>query len=1043
MAQQVFDGGSGMPASLWVLLTVLVAALWVASHAASRQLLGRLGLSASRRALAFMVRTTLGTLALWAFWQLLSHFIVLETTWPPLASGMIGALAIEMVMALYAWERRVLQPRVGRTLLALRVAAVAVVLLILAQPVLAWMQSRKIERRVAVLIDDSESMQLADRQMTASEKLEVAAFYRLAAATKRPGLHTLLEISRNYQSPLAQEVEKWRVSDGAVAETDQRWVDPKRGDLNKVIDQGLQLAGSAAQIVADTRKDEQRLDDITRRLLGEMQTTLHEQFGSELREARNQLGQNRARSVQDHLKRAADLLRQSLESLPGIVLAVDNAFLKSLSDAERQKIDEAAMVPRSKLAHEVMARADGPSESLFNRLRGKYDVTCFRFGKTATEVADVLPPTGSPGTEFRMRTDVAGALEHAMQTIPAENLAGVLLLSDGRHNGDKSVDDAARALGIQGSPLHAVAIGSAQGPKDAAFLKVDVPESIYLGDRLKIKADIKADGMKGAQLKITLKQGQEIVDTQKVSVPEETHRATVRLAYTPPAKGVSQFSVKIDPIEGELFQDNNEWEFETAVTDDRTNVLLVESYPRWEFRYLRNLFYARDKSVHLQYVLLKPDQIKGQDALPRVAASAGREFGDAEATALPASPEEWLKFDVMILGDIQPGGLGTEAWQIIEKCVGERGAMIVVIAGPRAMPHAYSNDVVKRLLPVEYAIDANAVLSSAEPSYSLRLTAEGRNSRILQQSPSSIENAEIWAGLPKLMWRHPIRGIKPGAEVLAYAEVEGRRLREATTAEDTLKAFAQQRQIEAQQALLVTSRYGLGKVAMLNFDQTWRLRYGIGDVYHHRFWGNLLRWGTGENLRAGTEEVRLGTDKLTYETGEPVKVLAKLTADGFKPQTNAQVTALVFDADRQMAARRLLTYREGSNGIYEADLPAEALRTIGRFRVQLAGDDVDRLLRGGSVDHVETHFTRLATTTPVELGDLALDSEFLQKAAALSSGSVSTINQAAALAHAFGAESKTVEERKETTLWDNWILLVTAVGLLTSEWIIRRRVGIA
>jgi hypothetical protein len=107
---------------------------------------------------------------------------------------------------------------------------------------------------------------------------------------------------------------------------------------------------------------------------------------------------------------------------------------------------------------------------------------------------------------------------------------------------------------------------------------------------------------------------------------------------------------------------------------------------------------------------------------------------------------------------------------------------------------------------------------------------------------------------------------------------------------------------------------------MLTFDQTWRLRYGVGDTHHHRFWGNLLRWGTGENLRAGTENVRLGTDQLAYETGDRVKLLARLTADGFRPETKAGVTAIVSDPSGRTVAARRLTYREGSSGIYEADL---------------------------------------------------------------------------------------------------------------------------
>ena len=242
--------------------------------------------------------------------------------------------------------------------------------------------------------------------------------------------------------------------------------------------------------------------------------------------------------------------------------------------------------------------------------------------------------------------------------------------------------------------------------------------------------------------------------------------------------------------------------------------------------------------------------------------------------------------------------------------------------------------------------------------------------------------------------------------------------------------------------MIVTARHGLGKVAVLNFDQTWRLRYGTGDVYHHRFWGNLLRWGAGENLRAGTPNVRLGTDKLTYESGQPVMIVAKLIGEGFKPEISATVNARILGPDGKEVARRRLTYREGSSGIYEAELAPQALPQVGRYRVELAGSDVDRLLRG-EVRKVETHFTQLATINPVELGDLSLDRELLGKVAALSGGSVVEPGETAGLSEAFGAESRTIKEQKETTLWDNWALMLTALGLMTTEWIVRRRAGVA
>jgi len=1035
-----------VPTFVILMLPLVLGGVWVAAHRASaRWVPTSRPLAAGAAALAG--RTAAGAATLWAVWQALARFLMLETSWSLWTSAIIGAIALEIVMVLFQWEKATLTRRMGRTLLTLRCAAVALVLLILVQPVFAWTQQRKIERHVVVLVDDSESMQLVDRQATPTEKVEVAGFRGFRPAASRPALNPLATAATGFLTELANERDAWPAAATADSEAERALVDRRQESLARVVQAGHALAAQAAAVVESVGRLAPSMDDDGRRRLNETASWLSVQLPAFMREASESATSGGAAAVRDRLARAADITRQAAESLPALAAAADEALVRTLDDASREALDAAALVPRAQIAREVLTAAPSTAtgRSLLQELESTYDVTVLRFGRETVEWPD--PTTATPAEAgFRMRTDLTGALTHTLDRIPAESLAGVLVLTDGRHNGDVPADDAARSLGLTGAPLHAVAIGSTRGPKDAAFLKIDAPESIYLGDRLRIRADVKADGMKGTQLKVVLRQGDTEVESQTLAVPDDTHRATVRLSHTPSEKGIFSYSLHLEPVDGELFTDNNDWPFETAVTDDRTNVLLVDSTPRWEFRYLRNLFYGRDKSVHLQYVLLNPDEIEGQAPLPAVFASASRKFGEAEATRLPEKFDEWMKFDVIILGDIPPAALPAQTWETIEKAVAERGALLVVVAGPRAMPHAFQSEVVKRLLPLEFAPASGALFAGPEDSFSVRLTTEGKSSPILALGASQVETAQIWSEAPAFMWRHPVRAAKPGAEVLAFAEPAGQRPSAAATAEERLAAFARQRQFEAEHALLTTSRYGLGRVALFTTDQTWRLRYGVGDTHHHRLWGNLLRWGTTENLRAGTDTVRLGTDSLTYEAGQRVRLLARLTAEGYKPETTAEVTALVFAPDGTQVATRTLAYREGSSGLYEAEL--EPLPLNGRYRVQLAGADVDRLLRssplaGTTPGPVETHFTQLATLNPVELGDLAVDLDLLRRATTLAGGRVVGPADAASLAQAFGTGTKVLAERRETTLWDNWPLLMMLLTALTTEWLLRRKAGLA
>lgn len=79
-------------------------------------------------------------------------------------------LAVGVVIWLFRAERRCVPVAVGWTLLALRLAAIAVVLATLWQPTWAWVIDQTQLGRIAVVIDVSESMQTQDLQATPPEQ---------------------------------------------------------------------------------------------------------------------------------------------------------------------------------------------------------------------------------------------------------------------------------------------------------------------------------------------------------------------------------------------------------------------------------------------------------------------------------------------------------------------------------------------------------------------------------------------------------------------------------------------------------------------------------------------------------------------------------------------------------------------------------------------------------------------------------------------------------------------------------------------------------
>ena len=1030
----------------WVFVWGLAAALlavWVLAHGLGARFLTR----RAQRVAGFAGRTAIGTTALWALWQALARHLVLETTWPLALNGFIGALAIEIVLGLYQLEKRIVPVMVGKWLMGLRVLAVLAVLTILVQPVFSRKETRKVDRNVVVVLDESASMQQADPQMPVGERLALASWLGLGGQEGRPPLATELQAAPGWAARLDAAAELVQPPDGVNEAAAKELIATHRQALQELLAAAGAWSEAAGKSLDEGQQPIRKLPDDLKKILRTTRGHAVDRMRQALSQAREGVERGEGRKLRSALREAAGNATAAAADSGPLVAAVDEQFYETLPEDVRKKIGAAAARPRRDLALEALQRPQGDQPSFLEQLKAKYTVRFMQFGKEAVE-SERLPALAAAGASMQSRTDLTNVLGKLQESYPAENLAGVVLLSDARHNGPQTPDDAARRLGLQGSPLCPVVVGSAESARDASIVEVSHPQSIFLGDRMRVKADLKLDRLRGRDVKVSLLCAGKQVREEILKVPDDVWRTSVRLDDTPGEKGIYSWTVRIDPVDGEQFPQNNEWVFEAAVSDDRTNVLLIDDRPRWEFRYLRNLFDSRDKSVQLQYVLLHPDKLDGADPLPNLPAAAGRPFGQSEATRLPATPEEWRKFDVIILGDVPPDLVTRETWDMIRDCVGNRGAMLVLVAGRNFLPHAFAHDAARELIPVNYVPATAPFLTSPEPAYRLALTAEGRQSPVFSQSLSGLENARIWEQMPVLRWRHAHDGVKEGARVLAWAQpvpVDAQGVALPVPAggpagADPATELQRRKAMESKNALVVAAQVDLGKVVMLTFDQTWRFRYGVGDTYHHRFWGQLLRWGAGENLPSGTAAVRLGTDLLTYQPGQPVMVRARLRDDQFRPVLKGKVQAALL-LNGQPVASRQLDYRKDSQGIYEGQI--EGVTEPGVYTVELSGPEVQQLAAKDGLQTVTQKITVSEAGNPVELGDLTVDPEMAAKLASLSGGVVTGLADMATMLPKFGPGTREIVEQQETSLWDNWIILAAAASALTAEWILRRRHALA
>lgn len=669
------------------------------------------------------------------------------------------------------------------------------------------------------------------------------------------------------------------------------------------------------------------------------------------------------------------------------------------------------------------------SQGLLERLERDYSVKLYELGASAREFEK--SPQGlvslrhSGQSEWTKATDFANAMRQVRGDIPAAKLSGILMISDGRDHSSTDLKLQCLPLGSQGVPVNSVVIGSREPIQDGQIVSVQAPAQIYHGDSVSLTASIKVDQYMGKTATVRLLDGNELIEEQSIAITSDQHRETVTFRHEPKEPRIHDYLVELAELPEEETEQNNFVSKPVWVSQDRIRLLLIDQRPRWEFRYLRNLFAGRDQTVFLQAVLLQGDRLAGVPAPPTMRASAQRAFDDCEANALPLDEAEWFKFDVIILGDVSPQELGKEGIQTLERFVKDRGGALVVIAGPNQMPHAYRETPLADVLPVRMNRPEIAMARSPDQNFHFSLTQEGVSHPTLQRSTGAADTA-----FPELTWRHPDCEAKAGASVLAYASPNRERPNTAQT------DVAEQRR----RALMLWHRYGTGKVLQLNFDETWRLRYGIGDRLHHELWGQIIRWSVSERLSAGTDLVRLGTDRTLYKSSESISIHARLLNADRSPVIDAPVQAKVL-FESEVIRTVDLTPDPQNQGMLQGEI--RDLTQSGKYRIELSGDVVEELLvlEAAGTQTVGLEIGIEATAENLEQLDLVADDTVLKQMADWTGGIVADVADTDTLLSNLGPKSMFVRERWTVPLWNLWPVIGFFLSGISLEWGLRKWTG--
>ena len=710
----------------------------------------------------------------------------------------------------------------------------------------------------------------------------------------------------------------------------------------------------------------------------------------------------------------------------------DPARRQQLAEERRRQHDRICArvdsLTRSDVARKVLA-SDGAG--LLEAVAARHRIELVGFARDAWDVGpsqlDQLYRPTAPS--LSSASDLGLPLSRALNRSEGEEqkILGVVLLTDGQHNTGPSPVARAIELGLQSVPIYPVPLGPRQPPPDVAVAAVKAPPAVFKDVDTQVEARVRVSGLNPQDIRVELVLPGQPTQAELLRHDGGDHVYTVPLQARLEQVGANTLTVTAGPVAGEIRTDNNSRSAVVNVTDDKAKVLIVDGEARWEYHYLANAL-ARDRAVESSGVVF------AQPRLGRIAEEELRKVRYA-ALALPPGPDAFAPYDCLILGDVSPAQLPRGDRVRLEKYVADRGGTLVIVAGKRSMPLAFvggsdPDEPLRRLLPI---VEPHVV--HTVKGFSLALTPDGQAAPFLKMSSPAQESLDVWSLLPAHYWG-VVGQPKPGATALGYV------------AEDK-RAGGEPAGRDGNQALIVRQHYGFGRVLYVGLESTWRWRFKAGDAYHHRFWGQVVRWAAADKpLLAGNEHVRFGTHDPVYTEGQEVEVVVRLSDEVPAPAPGGLAGARILrrssEGKEDAVALVPVERKEGQPRVLEGrvrNLPA------GAYAVELVIPELaDGLVSPAREPNGSAAPLRAAfTVTPGdgdEMTDLSSNWSLLEELAQRSGGRVFPPEEAAALVEHLIAKAVTRTRRTENRLWEWWPTLVFLLALLTAEWVVRKWAGL-
>jgi uncharacterized membrane protein len=676
----------------------------------------------------------------------------------------------------------------------------------------------------------------------------------------------------------------------------------------------------------------------------------------------------------------------------------------------------------------VVDLLDGDRTDLLRRLASVHQVRLYEFSRgphaiaqaedtaldSATAALSNLKPVGQ-------ETQVVTSVRSVLEDLQGQRVAGVVIFSDGRETPSSAPREQVAAVKAFGVKIYPVPVGTDQAPRNIAVQSVNFEPAAFVDDVTDFKVTLRATGYEPNH-PIVLRLMREITDegkTTRVPVKDELGHEITKTVTAPndqPFEAELQFKpteadmpsanliVEAVPQPGELDETDNIRKVQLAVLDDKISVLYVDGYPRWDYRYLKNSM-LRDRTVKISCLLTSADPNFRQEGSD----DPTRPGGTWAITGFPTSLDQLMDYDVIVLGDVDPRQFTDAQLQLISDFVSKKGGGFAMVAGPRWSPQSYRDTPIEPVLPVNIShVETEDSTTTITEGFRPVITAAGAETSIFRFFADPASNDDFLKNhLQEIFWYCRGATVKPGVGIV-YAE------HPIDLGPDNRKA-----------PLLVAGRFGAGRTIFSAIDDSWRWRFYTGESVFNTYWVQQLRY-LARGRKLGQRGLIFTSDEDSYELGRQVTLRVRLLSSDLMQQASDPLPVQIIDDATGQAVRQVQLSRQGiATDVF-----------TGSYTADRAGTFSAKLLQLGNSQTMASYNVQMPQ---LELDDPRVDVAGLSR---LGSEEPIPFDQAGArLPAVIRSAARVFPIEASQPLWNAPIALVLFALLITTEWILRKMLG--